>query len=91
MNKPTYKIEVNYDEAKLLSAALVALLKEIPFSPDELYPTADIDYLIGQIQDAMETLEEHCVECDACDGRCFNCDYFDSAKGECSKKEYSEV
>ena len=54
----TYKIEVNYDEAKLLSAALVALLKEIPLSPDELYPTADIDYLIGQIQDAMETLEE---------------------------------
>lgn len=54
----TYKIEVNYDEAKLLSAALVALLKEISLSPDELYPTADIDYLIGQIQDAMETLEE---------------------------------
>lgn len=54
----TYKIEVNYDEAKLLSAALVTLLKEISLSPDELYPTADIDYLIGQIQDAMETLED---------------------------------
>ena len=54
----TYKIEVNYDEAKLLSAALVTLLREIPLSPDELYPTADIDYLIGQIQDAMEILEE---------------------------------
>ena len=54
----TYKIEVNYDEAKLLSAALVILLREVPLSPDELYPTADIDYLIGQIQDAMETLEE---------------------------------
>lgn len=54
----TYKIEVNYDEAKLLSVALVVLLKEISLSPNELYPTADIDYLIGQIQNAMETLEE---------------------------------
>lgn len=38
-----------------------------------------------------QAIEEHCAECDACDGRCFNCDYFDSAKGECGKEEYSEA
>lgn len=55
MSKPTYKIEVNYDEAVLLSAAITMLLHK------ESYPEmgdADIDYIIGQIQDAMETLED---------------------------------
>lgn len=54
----TVNIEVNYDEAVLLSAALISLLKELPVPVSEAYPNADIDYLIGQIQDAMETLSE---------------------------------
>jgi hypothetical protein len=36
-------------------------------------------------------IEEYCAECDACDGRCLNCDYFDPYKGECSREEYSEA
>ena len=28
---------------------------------------------------------------DACDGRCFSCDYFDPYKGECSREKYSEA
>lgn len=55
MSKPTYKIEVNYDEAVLLSAAITMLLHKEPY-PE--MGDADIDYIIGQIQDAMETLEE---------------------------------
>lgn len=53
----THKIEVNYDEAVLLSAALVALMDKCPDLAQTMSPNADIDYLIGQIQDAMETLE----------------------------------
>lgn len=58
MSKPTYKIEVNYDEAVLLSAALVALMNKCPDLMQTMSPNADIDYIIGQIQDAMETLED---------------------------------
>jgi hypothetical protein len=54
MSKPTYKIEVNYDEAILLSAAITMLLNK---EPHPEMGDADIDYIIGQIQDAMETLE----------------------------------
>ena len=36
-------------------------------------------------------IEEYCAECDACDGRCLNCDYFDPYKGECSQEEHSEA
>ena len=38
-----------------------------------------------------EAILAHCAECDACDGRCFNCDHFDSVKGECGKEKYNEA
>jgi hypothetical protein len=31
------------------------------------------------------------MEYDECDGRCFNCDYFDPYKGECSREECDEA
>ena len=53
--KTKMTIEVNYDEASALSAALCVFMRTI-YTP-EGYPDADMDYLIGQIQDAMEELE----------------------------------
>lgn len=38
-----------------------------------------------------QAIEEHCAKCNACDGRCFNCDHFDSYKGECSREEHNEA
>lgn len=38
-----------------------------------------------------EAILAHCAECDACDGRCFNCDYFDPYKGECIRAECGEA
>lgn len=34
-----------------------------------------------------EAILAHCAECDACDGRCFNCDCFDYARRECGKEK----
>lgn len=33
-----------------------------------------------------DAILKHCAECDACDGRCFNCDYFDSTTDKCIKE-----
>ena len=52
-----YKITVNYDEALFLSAAIVHFLRHNSIGPED-WPNADIDYLIGQIQEAVEELEE---------------------------------
>ena len=56
MNNKTLTIEVNYDEASALSAALCVFMRTI-YTP-EGYPDADMDYLIGQIQDVMEDDDE---------------------------------
>ena len=45
---------LNYDEARFLSTAINLFLRN-GYYP-EFYPNADVDYLIGKIQDAMEAL-----------------------------------
>ena len=49
------KIIVNYSEALLLAAALTHFLKSENIGPED-WLDADIDYLIGQIQEATEYL-----------------------------------
>jgi hypothetical protein len=51
-----YKITVNYDEALFLAAAVTYFLRNEGIGPED-WPAADIDYLIGQIQEAAENLE----------------------------------
>lgn len=63
MDKPTTTINVNYDEALFLSNAVVHTLRKLrqSYSPEilqKMFPNADFEYLIGQIQDACELLEE---------------------------------
>ena len=50
------KIVVNYDEALFLAAAVTYFLRNEGVGPED-WPHADIDYLIGQIQEAVENLE----------------------------------
>ena len=54
---PTYEtgLLINYDEARFLSAAITLFLRDC-YTP-EGFPNADIDYLIGKIQEAMEALD----------------------------------
>ena len=49
-------ITVNYSEALLLAAALTHFLRNENIGPED-WPDADIDYLIGQLQEAVENLE----------------------------------
>ena len=63
MNKPTTTINVNYDEALFLSTAIVYALRKLrqSHSPEilqKMFPNADFQYLIGQVQIACELLEE---------------------------------
>lgn len=51
------KITVNYDEALFLAAAVTYFLRNEGIGPED-WPAADIDYLIGQIQEAVEKLED---------------------------------
>lgn len=48
-------ITVNYSEALLLAAALTHFLRNEGIGPED-WPDADIDYLIGQLQEAVENL-----------------------------------
>ena len=50
------KITINYSEALLLAAALTHFLRGEGIGP-EGWPDAGIDYLIGQLQQAVEYLE----------------------------------
>lgn len=38
-----------------------------------------------------EAILAHCARCNACDGKCFECDLFNSDIGECGKKDYNEA
>ena len=63
MSKPTTTINVNYDEALFLSTAIIHTLRNLrkTSSPEMLkmmFPNADFEYLIGQVQIACELLEE---------------------------------
>lgn len=63
MDKPTTNINVNYDEALFLSTAIVHTLRKFrqSHSPEmlrQMFPNADFEYLIGQVQIACELLEE---------------------------------
>lgn len=63
MNKPTTTINVNYDEAIFLSTAIIHTLRKLrqSHSPEmlqKMFPDADFEYLIGQVQIACELLEE---------------------------------
>ena len=63
MIKPTTTININYDEAIFLSTAVIHTLRKFrqSLSPENLqmmFPNADFEYLIGQIQIACELLEE---------------------------------
>ena len=49
------RIVVNYDEALFLAAAITHFLKSEGIGPED-WLDADIDYLIGQIQEATEYL-----------------------------------
>ena len=53
MNKS--RITVNYSEALLLAAALTHFLRNEGIGPED-WPEADIDYLIGQLQEVVENL-----------------------------------
>lgn len=53
------KITVNYSEALLLAAALTRFLRNEGIGPED-WPNADIDYLIGQLQEAVENLKGDC-------------------------------
>ena len=48
-------IKINYSEALLLAAALTHFLRNESIGPED-WPDADIDYLIGQLQEATENL-----------------------------------
>ena len=50
------KITVNYDEAMFLAAAVTYFLRNVGVGPED-WPNADIDYLIGQLQETVENLE----------------------------------
>ena len=50
------RITVNYSEALLLAAALTHFLRNEGIGPED-WPDADIDYLIGQLQDVVENLK----------------------------------
>ena len=63
MNKPTTTINVNYDEALFLSTAIIHTLRKLrqansPEILQKMFPDADFEYLIGQVQIACELLEE---------------------------------
>lgn len=63
MNKPTTTINVNYDEALFLSTAVTHMLRSLrkSHSPEmlrKMFPNADFEYLIGQVQIACELLED---------------------------------
>lgn len=63
MDKPTITINVNYDEALFLSNAIVHTLRKLRQSYSleilqKMFPNADFEYLIGQVQIACELLEE---------------------------------
>lgn len=49
------KIVVNYDEALFLAAVVTYFLRNEGVGPED-WPAADIDYLIGQLQEATENL-----------------------------------
>lgn len=51
------KIVINYDEALFLAAAVTYFLRNEGVGPED-WPRADIDYLIGQIQEVVENLED---------------------------------
>lgn len=50
------KITVNYEEAMFLAAAVTYFLRSVGVGPED-WPNADIDYIIGQLQEAVENLE----------------------------------
>ena len=50
------RITVNYSEALLLAAALTHFLRNEGIGSED-WPDADIDYLIGQLQDVVENLK----------------------------------
>lgn len=63
MNKSTTTINVNYDEVIFLSTAITHTLRNLrrSHSPEmlqKMFPDADFEYLIGQVQIACELLEE---------------------------------
>ena len=63
MDKPTTNINVNYDDALFLSTAVTHTLRNLrkTHSPEmirKMFPNADFEYLIGQVQIACELLEE---------------------------------
>ena len=63
MDKPTTTINVNYDEVLFLSTAIVHTLRMLrqshsPETLQKMFPNADFEYLIGQVQIACELLEE---------------------------------
>lgn len=63
MDKPTTNINVNYDEAIFLSTAIIHTLRKLrqshsPKILQKMFPNADFEYLIGQVQIACELLEE---------------------------------
>jgi hypothetical protein len=63
MNKPTTAININYDEAIFLSTAIIHTLRKLrqshtPEIIQKMFPNADFEYLIGQVQIACELLEE---------------------------------
>ena len=69
------KITVNYSEALLLAAALTHFLRNENIGPED-WPDADIDYLIGQLQEAAENsnrpttvegISNHCRKCKSVD------------------------
>lgn len=50
------RITVNYSEAMFLVAAITRYMRDYPIDPARDWPDADIDYLIGQLQEAVENL-----------------------------------
>ena len=63
MDKPTTNININYDEALFLSTAITHTIRRLrqldsPETLQKMFPNADFEYLIGQVQIACELLEE---------------------------------
>lgn len=63
MDKPTTNINLNYDEALFLSTAITHTLRNFRKTHSQetlqkMFPNADFEYLIGQVQIACELLEE---------------------------------
>ena len=63
MIKPATSINVNYGEALFLSTAITYTLRKLrqSYPPEvlqKIFPNADFEYIIGQVQVACELLEE---------------------------------